>query len=52
MHDELVLEAPQAEAEGVRKITEDAMIKGMQIYLEKVPVCVESAIGDSWAKKD
>ena len=52
VHDELVLEAPQAEAEEVCRITKDAMMRGMQTYLEKVPVQVESAIGDSWAEKD
>ena len=51
VHDELVLEAPKAEAHEICKITEEAMINGMQTYLKKVPVKVESAVGESWAEK-
>ena len=40
VHDELVLEA-----------TEEALISGMENYLKKVPVEVESAVGESWAEK-
>ena len=51
VHDEIVLEAPESETSKVLQATENAMIKGMETYLEKVPVKVESVIGESWAGK-
>ncbi len=51
VHDEMVLEAPENEASKVLQATENAMIKGLETYLEKVPVKVESVIAESWAGK-
>ena len=51
VHDEMVLEAPENEGSNVLKMSENAMIKGMETYLEKVPVKVEAVIGESWAGK-
>ena len=47
----MVLEAPENEASKVLQATENAMIKGLETYLEKVPVKVESVIAESWAGK-
>ncbi len=51
VHDEIVLEAPRREAQEVCRIVKTAMVEGMQVYLKKVPVCVDASIGESWAEK-
>jgi len=41
----------QDAAEEMLSILEDCMVRGMERYLKKVPVLVESIIADSWAGK-
>lgn len=50
IHDEIVVEADEAEAEDVGKIVEDAMCKAGEEYVKKVPVKVETEIADAWVK--
>ena len=51
IHDEIVVECKQNRADEVAEILENAMINGMQCYLKKVPVVVETKIASSWAEK-
>ncbi len=47
VHDELVLECPKEEAEKVKKIVEEEMVKAVPL---KVPVRVDIGAGKSWAE--
>ena len=51
IHDEIVVECKQNRADEVAEILENAMINGMQCYLKKVPIIVETKIASSWAEK-
>jgi len=51
IHDEIVVECKQNQADEVSEILENTMIDGMQCYLKKVPVVVETKIASSWAEK-
>jgi len=50
VHDELVLECEEDEAEKVKVIVEEEMIKAGESWLKKVPVCVDSYISNTWEK--
>ena len=47
VHDELIVECPQAEAEPVRKLLEEEMENAVQY---SVPLVAEAHIGHSWAE--
>ena len=47
VHDELIVECPQAEAEQVRALLEDEMENAVQL---SVPLTAEAHIGHSWAE--
>ena len=47
VHDELIVECPQAEAEQVRKLLEEEMENAVQY---SVPLVAEAHIGHSWAE--
>ena len=51
IHDEIVVECKQNQADEVSEILENAMVDGMQCYLKKVPIVVETKIASSWAEK-
>ena len=51
VHDEIVVECRKEVAQEMSKILKDCMVQGMECYLKKVPVVVETKIGDSWAEK-
>ena len=51
VHDEIIIECRKDAAEEMLAILEDCMVRGMERYLKKVPVLVESIIADSWAGK-
>ena len=51
VHDEIIIECRKDAAEEMLGILEDCMVRGMERYLKKVPVLVESIIADSWAGK-
>jgi DNA polymerase-1 len=50
IHDEIVVEADDAEAVEIGKVVEDAMCKAGEEYVKKVPVKVETEIADAWVK--
>jgi len=50
IHDEIVVEADEAEAPEVAKKVERAMVTAGEEYLKTVPVKVETEIADEWVK--
>ncbi len=51
VHDELVLEVKEEEAEKYKQILEDTMIKAAEHVLKSVPASADASVGDSWAAK-
>ncbi|XP_954352.1 DNA polymerase i, putative [Theileria annulata] len=51
VHDEIILEVPEDNAEKALKMLIDTMVKSGEKYLKKVPVEAMGSIGDSWADK-
>ena len=51
VHDEIIIECRKDVAAEMLAILEDCMVRGMECYLKKVPVLVESIIAGSWAGK-
>jgi DNA polymerase-1 len=51
VHDEIILEAPELNAEKASNILEETMIEAGKCYLKKIPVEVEVSVADSWAGK-
>ncbi|MBP5155427.1 MAG: DNA polymerase I, partial [Clostridia bacterium] len=45
IHDELIVEAPQEEAEEAKRILREAMQNAAEL---KVPLCVDTGVGKSW----
>lgn len=50
IHDEIVVETDEAEAEAISKVVEDAMCAAGEEYVKKVPIKVESQVSDEWVK--
>jgi DNA polymerase-1 len=50
VHDEIVVETDEGEAETIVKLVEDAMCAAGEEYVKKVPIKVESQISDEWVK--
>jgi DNA polymerase-1 len=50
VHDELVVEAPDASAEAAKKLVRDCMVAGMATYITAVPIVVEPEVRATWAK--
>ena len=50
IHDEIILEVEDGQAEAAKMILEQVMVKAGEHYLTDVPVVVESVIAGSWAK--
>ncbi|MHB1681195.1 MAG: DNA polymerase [Bacilli bacterium] len=50
IHDELVIEVPEGEAEAASKLLQDSMIEGMQRIVTEVPIQVDVSVGDYWIK--
>ena len=50
IHDEIVVEVDEGEAEAVAEKVEHAMVAAGEEYLETVPVMVESQIASEWTK--
>lgn len=51
VHDEIVVEAGEAEANDAARIVEQAMITAGEEFVSKVPIKVEIKIADDWAAK-
>jgi DNA polymerase-1 len=50
IHDEIVVEVDQGEAEAVAQTVEKAMVVAGEEYLGTVPVKVESQVASEWTK--
>ena len=51
VHDEVLVECRQNDAEDVRSLMVDTMREAMETLFPEVPVEVDASIGDSWADK-
>jgi DNA polymerase I-like protein with 3'-5' exonuclease and polymerase domains len=51
VHDEIILEAPEDQAESIAEMLKVAMIEGGSEFLKKVPIEVEVVMMDNWAEK-
>jgi DNA polymerase I-like protein with 3'-5' exonuclease and polymerase domains len=50
VHDEIVVEARQDQAEDVKHLVEDAMVRAGKEILKEVPIVAEAAVADYWSK--
>ena len=50
VHDEIVVEAREDQAEEVKHIVEDAMVRAGQVILKVVPIVAEASLADYWSK--
>ena len=51
VHDELIVEAPESQAEEVRKVVETTMREAMEALFPEVPIEVESGTCNHWGEK-
>ncbi len=51
VHDELVVECPEQDAEAIRTLMIDTMTEAMSDLFPEIPIEVEASIGKSWAEK-
>ena len=51
VHDEIIVEAPEHDAEDVRRTVEAVMIEAMAALFPQVPVEVEASVCASWGEK-
>ena len=51
IHDELVVECPEAVSEQVKNIVVNLMVGAAKEFLQRVPVTVEAVVSDAWLKK-
>ena len=52
VHDEVVLEVPEAKAEEAEGLLQDCMVSGMRRLLTLVPVVVAVAVSETWLKEE
>jgi DNA polymerase-1 len=50
VHDEIVVEARQDQAEDVKHLVEDAMVRAGKEILKEVPIVAEAVVADYWSK--
>lgn len=50
VHDEILLEVPEDDAEEAKEVLENCMIIGMKNIIKEIPVVVDSSIGNNWCK--
>jgi DNA polymerase-1 len=50
VHDEIVVEAREDQADEVKHLVEDAMVRAGQAILKDVPIVAEAAVADYWSK--
>ena len=51
IHDEVIVESSIEESEAVKELVEQAMIDGMETFIQTVPITAEATISRSWADK-
>ena len=51
IHDEIIIEAPEANAAETARILQQTMEEAGREVLKQVPVAAEARIADSWAEK-
>ena len=51
VHDELIIEAPEAMAEQVRVLVQNTMIEAMAALFPQVPIEVEAGVCEHWGQK-
>ncbi len=50
VHDEIVVEVREDQAEEVKHLVEDAMVRAGQVILKVVPIVAEASMADYWSK--
>jgi DNA polymerase I-like protein with 3'-5' exonuclease and polymerase domains len=50
VHDEIVTEVIESQAELMARTQEECMIKAFYTYFKKIPMIVEAEIADYWCK--
>jgi DNA polymerase I len=50
IHDEIVVEADERDAQDIARIVEEAMVAAGTEYVKKVPIKVETLVADEWVK--
>ncbi len=50
VHDEIVVEVRDDQAEEVKQIVEDAMVRAGEVILKVVPIVAEASVADYWSK--
>lgn len=50
VHDEIVVEVREDQAEEVKHIVEHAMVSAGEAILKDVPIVAEAAVADYWSK--
>jgi DNA polymerase-1 len=50
VHDEIVVEVREDQAEEVKQIVEDAMVRAGEVILKVVPIVAEASVADYWSK--
>ena len=51
VHDELIVETPEAEAEAVKQLVADTMTETMEVIFPEVPIEVEANVCATWGEK-
>lgn len=50
VHDEILLEVPEDEAEEAKNILERCMVEGMKTIVKDIPIIVDSLVSNNWCK--
>lgn len=50
VHDEILLEVPESDADEARQMLEDYMIIGMKKIIKEIPISVDSLVSGNWSK--
>jgi len=52
VHDEVLLEVPNSEAEAAKTILQQSMVQGMKKFVKSIPVVVETTLNYNWNRKE
>lgn len=50
IHDEIVIQVPEQDAEEAQKLLLEVMREGMQALIRSIPICIDIKISDHWTK--